>query len=312
MGEAIYLLAILLIVSLLLTTTGIATHFTLAHAQTSSCYNGIVMPTSRGVGAIHVPPVILIHGYIENAAAWSKWEPWLQHDGIPFCTASFVHSDDPCGYATDHANELSQIVQKVKDSTRENQIMSNQVNIVGHSKGGLDARMYLAQTGTRDVANLVMIGTPNGGDTLANDAANYAEFTGMFPFSQDWFNLFCRPALYDLKIGADATNSAENNNTKYYTIYGSWNPSLNNCPQPPASSVGTWAGFDWPELEKEGYFNLHSLPNDGIVPASSVEWLPHYRNHANLGFNSIHDCHTNLLSRSEYDLVKNILNPSVR
>jgi pimeloyl-ACP methyl ester carboxylesterase len=268
------------------------------------------MPKLEGGGVIHVPPVILIHGYIENAAAWSNWEPWLQNDGIPFCTASFVHSDDPCGNATDHANELIQIVQKVKDFAQERHIMSNQVNIVGHSKGGLDARVYLAQTGTHDVANLVMIGTPNGGDILANDVAAAVSF----PFTPDWYNMFCRPALYDLKIGADATTSAENNNTKYYTIYGDWSPT-DYCPQPPAYSLGRWAGLDWPELEKEGYYNLNgffppgTIPNDGIVPALSVESLPHYTNLNR--FNSIHDCHTNLLSRPEYDLTKRILNPSL-
>ena len=107
---------------------------------------------------------------LKMPAAWSKWEPWLKHDGIPYCTVSF-DSDDPCGRTIDHANELDTIVQTVKDFARENHIMSNQVNIVGHSKGGLDARMYLAQTGTHDVANLVMIGTPNGGDTLADEAS---------------------------------------------------------------------------------------------------------------------------------------------
>ena len=41
--------------------------------------------------------------------------------------------------------------------------------MVGHSKGGLDARVYLANSGTHDVANLIMIGTPNGGNPLANE-----------------------------------------------------------------------------------------------------------------------------------------------
>jgi pimeloyl-ACP methyl ester carboxylesterase len=312
MNKAIYVTAVVLIVSQLLPATSITKYFMLAHAQTSSCYDGLVMPTNSR-GTIHVPPVILIHGYIENANAWSNWEPWLQHDGIPYCTASFVHSNDPlydqCGYATDHANELSQIVQKVKDFARENHIMSNQVNIVGHSKGGLDARMYLAQTRPHDVANLVMIGTPNGGDILANYVANWAVVSSWFP----WFDLansYCRPALYDLEIGAHATKSPENNNTKYYTIYGNWAPSLNNCPQPPASTVGNWALLAWPQLEQE-YSGYLSEPNDGIVPASSVESLPHYKNHINLGSNSIQDCHTNLLSRPEYDLTKKILNPSL-
>src|SRR5215469_2275947 len=105
MGEALDIRGVALIVSLLFSITSIAAHFTLVRAQSSSCYNGIVMPASQGNGAIHVPPVILIHGIIENAAAWSKWEPWLKQDGIPYCTVSF-DSDDPCGRTMDHANEL--------------------------------------------------------------------------------------------------------------------------------------------------------------------------------------------------------------
>jgi triacylglycerol esterase/lipase EstA (alpha/beta hydrolase family) len=38
-----------------------------------------------------------------------------------------------CGSADSHSNELIQMVQKVKDWTQH-----NQVNIVAHSKGGLD------------------------------------------------------------------------------------------------------------------------------------------------------------------------------
>jgi len=45
------------------------------------------------------------------------------------------------------------------------------VNIVAHSNGGVDAREYLDITGTFDQANLITIGTPNGGDQLANDVA---------------------------------------------------------------------------------------------------------------------------------------------
>ena len=37
-----------------------------------------------------------------------------------------------------------------------------QINIVAYSKGGLEARAYLANNlSNNDVANLIMIGTPN-------------------------------------------------------------------------------------------------------------------------------------------------------
>jgi triacylglycerol esterase/lipase EstA (alpha/beta hydrolase family) len=74
----------------------------------------------------------------------------LTQNGIPFCTVTFHQSStgDACGSAADHANELGQIVKEVK-SIRGQQ---HQLNIVSHSKGGLDARKYVAQSGTRDLA----------------------------------------------------------------------------------------------------------------------------------------------------------------
>jgi pimeloyl-ACP methyl ester carboxylesterase len=292
MNKAKYFLIGIPLVALFLTTS-IGSSFNVAHARTSSCYDGVVMPPGPSSSSSHVLPVILVHGYIENAGVWSKWESYLKNNAIPFCTVSFIQSDDTCGRAADHANELNQIVQNVKRVTGQ-----NQVNIVSHSKGGLDARVYLAQSGTQDVANLVMIGTPNGGDPLANNAADLANFFTFY----DWTNFFCRPALYDLEVGASDTNAAENLNTNYYTIYGDWNPSLvRNCPAVPNSS-----GIDWPELEKEGYSNLQT-PNDGVVPASSVEALPNYIHHTSFG--STHDCHTNLLSKPEFDVAKDVLKP---
>ena len=55
-------------------------------------------------------------------------------------------------------------MEDFKTDTREDKI-----NIVTHSKGGLDARLYLANDPKNgDVANLVMIGTPNAGSELAD------------------------------------------------------------------------------------------------------------------------------------------------
>jgi hypothetical protein len=53
-----------------------------------------------------------------------------------------------------------------------------------------------------------MIGTPNNGSQLA--------------YSND----YSAPAVYDIRPGAPDTKVGENNNTKYYTIAGDWNPSL--------------------------------------------------------------------------------------
>ena len=107
-------------------------------------------------------PVLLIHGYREDVSVWNKWINLLKNDGISAVyPITFKQSDDKCGSAADHAKELSNIIGQIKKETGQ-----NKVNIVGHSKGGLDARVYLANN-TQDVANLIMIGTPNAGSPLA-------------------------------------------------------------------------------------------------------------------------------------------------
>ena len=152
--------------------------YKLANAQTSSCYSGPKMHSSPN----NAIPVILIHGYYEDYRVWSDWEKVLLDNSVPYCTVSFKDDDDECGTATDHAKELNKIVQRVKNITHQ-----KQVNLVGHSKGGLDARVYLAKSQTLDVSNLIMIGTPNGGSPLA-------DFITYSILLSPWFNLsffFC-------------------------------------------------------------------------------------------------------------------------
>src|SRR5918912_973988 len=108
-------------------------------------------------------PVLLIHGYASDASAWSKWEDLMKKDGITFYPITFYKSDDKCGSAADHAKELNLQIQQILNNMTGSS--PKQVSIVGHSKGGLDARVFLANNSysnnNKAVANLIMIGTPN-------------------------------------------------------------------------------------------------------------------------------------------------------
>jgi hypothetical protein len=270
--------------------TNLGPYTKLANAQNSSCYSG-EMPSSPN----NPIPVILIHGYYQNYSVWSEWEGLLKNSSVPYCTVTFKHNDtvsfkhnDKCGSATDHAKELNEIVQKVKNITHQ-----KQVNLVGHSKGGLDARVYLAENQTLDVANLIMIGTPNRGSPLA-DFIDY--FISLIPSSNS-SSFFCTPALYDWETDAEATQVRENPHTSYYTIYGDWNPLL------PCGHGGS-EGIVYTILNFIGYtiLNFGHVPNDGIVPKWSTEGLDNY---TNLGY-TFH-CHTDLLDGQEYNLSKSVL-----
>lgn len=168
--------------------------FPSANSQTENCYN---------LESKNILPVLLIHGWNEGeggkyAIHFDAWETRLNHDMIPYCIISFDQSPDACGTSAAHAKELAQIVQNIKSETGQ-----NQVNIVGYSKGGLDARVYLANNiANDDVANLIMVGTPNAGSPLAL-------------YTND-----CWPAVKDIRPGAPATNVRQNIDTQYYTIAG--------------------------------------------------------------------------------------------
>jgi pimeloyl-ACP methyl ester carboxylesterase len=168
--------------------------FPSANGQTTTCKNQESKNTL---------PVLLIHGWNQGSGGdfpndWSAWEQRLNQENIPFCIVSFQQSSDACGSSVDHAQELDQIIKKVKNDTGQ-----NQVNIVGYSKGGLDARVYLNNDlANNDVKNLIMIGTPNAGSALAIGS------------------LICVPAVFDLLPGSDATKAERNPHTKYHTIAG--------------------------------------------------------------------------------------------
>jgi pimeloyl-ACP methyl ester carboxylesterase len=159
-------------------------------------------------------PILLVHGLGEDASMWKKWEELLTNDGIQYHTITFQESDDKCGTALSHAVELGKRVDEILSNDP-----SGQVNIVGHSKGGIDARVYLAN-GTQSVANLIMIGTPNSGTPMAERTS------------------ICAPAVWDTLPEANATKVGINPNTRYYTIAGDWAKEVGGNPIIPGSDDG--------------------------------------------------------------------------
>lgn len=131
---------------------------------------------SRGVLALRVAsrPIVLVHGFMSSDRTWSAYartEGWL----APFRLTGFAVGDgqsegamnmgDPARLAAPtltlpaNAAELARYIAGVKRRTG-----AEMVDLVAHSMGGLVARYYIARLmQERDVAQLVMLGTPHGG-----------------------------------------------------------------------------------------------------------------------------------------------------
>ena len=116
-----------------------------------------------GSAANHVPPVLLIHGYVNNAGAmWKLWRA-LCHKGLGVYTLNLepVYGDiDP------YAPLIAARIGAIRALTG-----AQHVTLVCHSMGGLAARAYLRHCALMHigpgVAKVITLGTPHHGTQLA-------------------------------------------------------------------------------------------------------------------------------------------------
>ncbi len=166
-----------------------------AQAQLPVVYNGVLgyaheSPTASPPGAndwsckpsaAHPRPVVLVHGtFADMSDSWQALSPLLYDNG--YCVFALNYgSYDGSGalgiYATGpierSAEELSAFVNRVLEATG-----ASQVDLVGHSQGGMMPRYYLKYLGgASKVHTLVGLAPSNHGTTLGG-LATLAEFFG--------------------------------------------------------------------------------------------------------------------------------------
>ena len=206
-------------------------------------------------------PVVMVHGIFSDGSAWNKtgagemsWTAALAQRGLP--------SDN--GLSMGALDSIQNNAQKIHDevaATRQRWGV-DKVNLVCHSKGGLDARHYVELLGRDSVDKLIQLGTPNAGSPLADFAQGVlVRFLGVLPTAI--INGLAGPA------GVQLT-------TPYMALYD-YNHGYN-----PAVRYTALAGYYHPP----GFFsdpvdNLLAAivgPGDTIVPVTSVHALPYTEN----------------------------------
>ena len=170
-------------------------------------------------------PVLLIHGInpvpgSDPTAAWANvWKPELQNLGIPV---------DDINLSTGLVALDSIQNNSAKISTKIETLLSkwgvNKVNIVAHSKGGLDSRDYIENQNTVEV--LAQMGTPNAGSPLADaiqaGTLSASIATGI-PISA--ITALSLPAGYQLTtvyMGGYNLFHGHNSNTQYVALAGDY------------------------------------------------------------------------------------------
>jgi triacylglycerol esterase/lipase EstA (alpha/beta hydrolase family) len=154
------------VVSALIGAVLISSAFTgTAHAETSP--HGANDWTCKP-SAAHPRPVVLVHGTFENMALnWLKIAPLLQRKGYCVFALNYGGTENGLiqgtGDIAQSAQQLSAFVDRVLSVTQ-----APEVDIVGHSQGGMMPRYYLKfLSGAAKVHKLVGIVPSNHGTSLS-------------------------------------------------------------------------------------------------------------------------------------------------
>jgi pimeloyl-ACP methyl ester carboxylesterase len=124
-------------------------------------------------------PVVMAHGFISSADAWATYlgpNGYLAEAGLQgfavgdgqfegkLNTGSLTNPTGKTNTIVQNAEILSRYVASVKQATG-----AQQVDLVVHSMGGMISRYYIDRLmQERDVAQLIMLGTPHNGTDCAN------------------------------------------------------------------------------------------------------------------------------------------------
>lgn len=105
------------------------------------------------------PPVLLIHGYGCNSGYWHAMSKALIRANI---THYAINLEPVLGGIDEYVPKIHEAVEHI---CRENG--GSKTVIIAHSMGGLAARAYLRDHGSRRIARVITLGTPHHGTALA-------------------------------------------------------------------------------------------------------------------------------------------------
>jgi triacylglycerol esterase/lipase EstA (alpha/beta hydrolase family) len=153
--------------------------------------------------AAHPRPVVLVHGTFENRIDnWNALSPLLKNAG--YCVFALNYGGGALGdfigalgRVPASAAQLDAFVDRVRTATG-----AAEVDLVGHSQGGMMPRWYLKFLGgAAEVHTLVGLAPSNHGTSLSG----LATLAGFIPGALDLVGAAC-PSCQDQVIGSDVLN----------------------------------------------------------------------------------------------------------
>ena len=157
--------------------------------------------------AAHPYPVVLVHGTVEDEGSnWVSLAPLLANNG--YCVYAFNYGEtflsiggrfDGLGEIGASAGQLSTFVNTVLAQTG-----ASQVDIVGHSQGGLMPNYYLKNLGgASKVHTFIGLAPSNHGTTLSGIVNSLNKLPAPLPaFVSGFANSIGAPSLIEQEVGS--------------------------------------------------------------------------------------------------------------
>jgi pimeloyl-ACP methyl ester carboxylesterase len=115
--------------------------------------------------------VVLLHGISRTALSFRKMQVALERAGFTTLNLDYLSRSKALEAL---AEDIHPAIQRFADS------IDTSVHFVGHSMGGLLARVYIARHRPKRLGRVVMLGTPNGGSEIVDRLKNFGAFRAFF------------------------------------------------------------------------------------------------------------------------------------
>ncbi len=208
-------------------------------------------------------PLFFVHGMgfrgFRRLGYWGRVPAMLQKEGIP----AFFTQQDANGSIESNAKQLASALELVLNETG-----AEKVNIIAHSKGGLEARFLVSSLGYAGrIASVTTLSTPHGGSVTVDKLLRFPRPLVRFgcKMADFWFRLLgdATPHTYQAILSFQTAQAAEFNNKN---------------PDAPAVYYQSYA-FVMKHWYSDCFMLLPHLlvhhwegANDGFLPPSAVQW----------------------------------------
>lgn len=233
------------------------------------CALGLVFPGPAGAARI----LVLVHGYLGDSASWrqSGVLPVLQQAGWKIAgnwqsTPSGVRLEPagpPAGEFAIYTVDLPSIAPLMEQARFLGGMLgaiaqrhpTDTVDLIGHSAGGVVARLALVNYGAGTVTRLITIAAPHLGTERASEALDATDDSGLFGGIKRWF--------VKRKVGDDL----------YRTVQSSRGVLADLAPPVPGNLLYSLNGRQHPDIVYVAVVRgaAYGLPGDQVVPAPSQD-----------------------------------------